>query len=518
MPEQETPEQETQERVAPQFRCECCGNDYPQDEHDENYIGDQRLCDQCYNEESGSCVFCSEVFWSDDLTYIEACDGLVCDYCVNEHTSICEHCESTVMTGDLTLVGGADQYWCDDCLSEVAIYCSSCEAYYSVGITYRGETCCPSCTIDEAERVLADLDGSCECNDCTSVREEAFAAINMAQGGQASTNVVLRNRQFICIECGRRVRGPDNWVIPDPEDLRQLNERPADFAPRAVYCTNCRMVDGQGRTCYTVRSYSYRPQPIFLGTTKDMHALQYGKEGDPRQLFFGVEVEVQSSGADYRSALADMNELDVNRMFFCKSDASIGGGFEVVSHPFSFEWMKGHDEAFEALFRLQRYCTAYNARSCGMHVHMSAKAFTALHTYKFLRFFYGNRDFIKRVSRREGEAMEHWASLDLDPSYFIHIAKKLDTNPRRYMALNYQTRRTVECRIFRSTVSRPMFYGNIEFLKAAYDYTKATGLKDMSVDGFMQHTRKHGKMFSNFLRSFDTLSVGFEVEQGGGEV
>jgi hypothetical protein len=503
-----------EEQEVETFICSCCGDEFVCSEHSESYvIRSERLCEGCWESETSLCEMCGEYGWLDDMTYIEELNGQVCDYCRNEHCTTCPNCESLVVADDMVYVTDTSEYWCDGCSNDL-IYCGDCESYFTRGIRFQGETRCAACTRPRVVDVLAGIDETCECRDCTAARRACNEALQECDGTYSASTRASRNRLFSCTECGRGIRGVENIIVERDEDREGLARDPDSYVPHEVFCSNCRMVDGRGRPCYTVRSYSYRPQPMFKGKRNEVQAAMGNAPiGDPKQLFFGVEVEVQSSGKNYTEALADMQELDRERIFYCKSDASIGGGFEVVSHPFSFNWMKENDSSFEALFNLQKYCNAYNARSCGMHVHMSSNAFTALHTYKLLRFFYGNPDFIRRVSRREGDSMDHWASVNLEPSLYMSIAKRRDYNSRRYMALNFQPRRTIECRIFRSTVSRPLFYGNIEFLKAAYDYTKAFGVRDLSVDGFLQYTRKHGKLFHNFLRSFDTLQVDFETEQ-----
>jgi hypothetical protein len=232
------------------------------------------------------------------------------------------------------------------------------------------------------------------------------------------------------------------------------------------------------------------------------------------RLHFGVEVEVNTRDRAMNRALADLAELDTNGMFYCKSDSSIGSGFEVVSHPFTFTFMQENEDAFAALFKLRENCQGYSAPRCGMHVHMSSDAFSHFHLLKFIRFFYRNPAFIERVSRREPGRMDEWARCSLSGNdRDITIAKKEASQSARYSALNFQPRSTIECRIFRSTLSPRLFYGNIEFLKSAYDFTKSYGLNELSVDRFISHTRECGKMFKNFLGCLDTIAPGFEVEE-----
>jgi hypothetical protein len=73
--------------------------------------------------------------------------------------------------------------------------------------------------------------------------------------------------------------------------------------------------------------------------------------------------------------------------------------------------------------------------------------------------------------------------------------------------LNPDPVHTLECRIFRSTLSPTAYYGNIEFLQSLFDYTKNCGVDDdqLSEQRFMDYTRERGRIYKNFILLSETV-------------
>jgi hypothetical protein len=226
-----------------------------------------------------------------------------------------------------------------------------------------------------------------------------------------------------------------------------------------------------------INSYSYRPSMKF-------HKLSNENENAP---FFGIELEVErknSNGLKHKY-MAGMIE---HEHWYFKTDGSLTDGFEIVTHPMTFNYIKQAENTFSDSLKLlvENGYNSYDANTCGMHIHISKNNFNTWHLYRFLKFFVENKEFIVSISQRKMEKLKKWANIEDDnDSSLIYKAKKKDGNSERYVAINLKNSQTIEIRIFRGTLNLNSFMKNIEFAHALFMYTKEN--KDISLDGFKMY-------------------------------
>ena len=240
-------------------------------------------------------------------------------------------------------------------------------------------------------------------------------------------------------------------------------------------------------------SYSYKPSPKYFRT---------GNENTD-SLFFGIELEVErknSNGIRH----SEMAEKIENGHWYFKNDGSLTDGFEIVTHPLTFNYIKQSENQFEeSLVELSNNgYNSYNANTCGMHIHITKKCFTTWHLYRFLKFFVENKDFIVAISQRKLDKLKKWANIEDDnESELIYKAKKKDGNSERYVAINLRNNATVEIRIFRGTLNFNSFMKNIEFTHAVFMYTKENS--EITLKGFKEYI-EYSKDYTN-LKKFISL-------------
>jgi len=94
----------------------------------------------------------------------------------------------------------------------------------------------------------------------------------------------------------------------------------------------------------------------------------------------------------------------------------------------------------------------------------------------------------------------------------MKFAKLERSNSNRGSVLNFRRPETIECRIFRGTLSKAGYFGNLEFLKAVYDYTKTASMNALSPTGLLAHVKKHPGEYKWFemLQSFAGVEKGVE--------
>ena len=235
--------------------------------------------------------------------------------------------------------------------------------------------------------------------------------------------------------------------------------------------------EDSGMDAACINSYSYRPSMKF-------HKLSNENENAP---FFGIELEVERKNSNGLKHKYMAGLIDHEHWYF-KTDGSLTDGFEIVTHPMTFNYIQQNEKEFTNSLKLlvENGYNSYDANTCGMHIHISKNNFTTWHLYRFLKFFVENKEFIIAISQRKMEKLKKWANIEDDnDTSLIYKAKKKDGNNERYVAINLQNKATLEIRIFRGTLNINSFMKNIEFADALFMYTKEN--KDISLNGFKSY-------------------------------
>ena len=297
---------------------------------------------------------------------------------------------------------------------------------------------CDSCGCVPAEGRLIAFDGRHFCSSC------------------------LEQDTVVCIHCGDRIWREDNagddrsplcprcfdrcytscsccgHLIPENESFYLEGEDP--------YCRRCWEQLDRGTN---IHDYSFKPSPVFYG------------EG-PR--FFGVELEIDGAGEDGANArqLLDIANRGQRRLY-CKHDGSLDDGFELVTYPMSLDYHLREMPWAEVLAaaRSMGY-TSHQARTCGLHIHVSRRAFGETEARqdeavaRILYFFEKFWEELLKFSRRTPRQLERWAArygYREQPRDILEHAKK-GCGSGRYTCVNLTNPGTIELRMFRGTLKQ----------------------------------------------------------------
>jgi len=233
----------------------------------------------------------------------------------------------------------------------------------------------------------------------------------------------------------------------------------------------------------------------------------------------GVELEMATIGS-VGSAVELVRGALGEDYCVCKSDGSLpAGGFEVVTAPRKLDehikrFGKWFGEGIPASF------SAWDKESCGMHVHIDSRAFTAMTLGKFLMLINANTnvDFIRRIAGRhpsvDKQAREYCAAEEqsiLDNPK--HAIKGKST--RRYRMVNTtclkraeaerlgvqhvgeRSFNTIELRIFRSSLKRERLLAQIEFTHAAVMFCRVASYRDLDYSSFIKWLRTTNNTYPN---------------------
>lgn len=288
------------------------------------------------------------------------------------------------------------------------------------------------------------------CNELFDVYDGCQNCITCDECGDLTGTVhAVLNETYVCSDCRTRY-------------FRECHEC-GTFYRRTEGCEPCAESesdyydDGDG----VIHGYEYRPNPVFHGNGP---------------LYFGLEAEVSTYRADNsRWSLASLAQTGFGNVAYLKSDCSIDDGFEIVTHPMSWEYARTEFpwRVFEAL----------NARGCsgddtGIHVHVSRVGFSgSCHTFRWMKFIYRNQANVQRYARRQSGQWAPFRRSDrAEQKEYCKGAKSYD----RYAAINTTNEHTFELRIFRGSVSVPEILGAIGFAAATVEYTRTLTTHDIT--------------------------------------
>lgn len=388
---------------------------------------------------------------SDALTVVETINGnkrvhldlCACDYQRNERLRS-ELCDAWFDTQYTNKAWVGETYWCPYCGARVATghHCGNCET------KFEGEWV-PKYTVAK----VVHRDGSIE-----YMRKRDADSLGLS----------------VC-ECGNYIAEGD--------------EHPSGL------CSCCLGDDDDDDIIENYsESHEHNISPHFVG--------DFGEKPDSEKKAFGLELEVDrnrwnSSGycrgrlncemAEKISALIGRNDIRF------ATDGSLHDGFEIITQPHSPAafWKRQSDWAKMLDLLVEWGYKSHDARSCGLHVHLSRAWFgktekeQSLAISKLFAFFYNRWDDISKASRRSDFSYCHrneyarlengeW-SLGNAVLKWRNCAKNKHSGAisigdgsawSHGVALNNCNNNTVEIRVGRGTLNKTSFFSWIDFCLA----------------------------------------------------
>lgn len=232
----------------------------------------------------------------------------------------------------------------------------------------------------------------------------------------------------------------------------------------------------------------------------------------------GMEFECEPRGRSDRHTLVRHVCRNHAGTIMCKADGSLSStGVELVLAPMTLESTK---KAWTAV-TFPSGTKAWNAGSCGTHVHIDARAFTKLSLAKFVAFWNNpeNEDLITKVAgrhpRTSSQAADYAALISMDTTSIMRTMKAPNVNNNRYRCVNLTTLgldqcerlglvypgghhsnyNTVELRIFRASLRPERTLAQIEMAHASVVFARDGSCSDMSAKAFTLWLAKSGRRY-----------------------
>ncbi|MFA7689370.1 MAG: amidoligase family protein [Bacilli bacterium] len=375
----------------------------------------------------------------------------------------CYHCENEFEEKDLTTID--DQEYCEDCKDELFRLCDNCSEYTQDQLVYVRDTeeyICYECASSNTYFV-------CDCCGEYAYHENSDNNITICND--------CRENYYVCYHC-------DNFVHSDDAIFNEYNEE--------TYCEYC--YDNHAPKG-NIHDYDYKPDPIF-----------YKTEDEETNTYFGIELEIDGAGEDEDNAEIIMDEINHRKEhIYCKHDGSLNDGFEIVSHPMTYNYIQKIKSNFKNMLEKARELdyTSHDSGTCGLHIHISRDAFGMTeqdqdyNITKILYLFEKHWNKMVKFSRRTESQLNEWAKSYLTedekeniiPNELLNKAK----NAGRYFAVNLENEHTIEFRLFRGTLKYNTFMATIQFLHFLTDNITNINIAELQQITWKELTNKIDK-------------------------
>ncbi|KAA9157980.1 hypothetical protein FPZ12_024085 [Amycolatopsis acidicola] len=204
--------------------------------------------------------------------------------------------------------------------------------------------------------------------------------------------------------------------------------------------------------------YSVKPDPVFHGRGP---------------LHLGMELEITVPRGDLAPRAEDSLSA-LGGLGYLKDDSSISHGFELVTHPMSYDWALDHFP-WDLLPRL--YDQGCSADDNGLHVHISRAAFTGpCHVYRWMKFVYRNQDAVETLARRSSQ----YAGFHDDKRILVKETCKGARGFIRHAAINTLNSSTLELRVFAGSLAPQQVQAALGFADASVHYTRDLAVADIA--------------------------------------
>jgi hypothetical protein len=408
--------------------------------------------------------------------------GLICNVCAARYYRKCWDCDELVFKGGMYNVGEVGAGY------EIHDYNYVCQECYETGW---GE--CSRCNINYPTDSLVFWSSEAG----AEVGTPEFVDTDLYPDARLLCTICKEDSKTTCQCCGKSMF---TW------DIRSNNEH-----------------DQLCAACYehskVIHSWEWKPPPKFKISKKNP---KYKND----KLMYGVELEIEKSGGRTRRHQMAHTVLDFwgGDYLYVKEDATINEGIEIVTHPFSWQEYRERRKKWDQLLELIKtyHYGADQFENVGIHIHMTKKAFTRFHLYKFLTFIYSepHRVFVEAIAQRSDHEYAMWCSSDGGDGIKANAKDKYNTSDERHSAVNLCGNNTIEVRIFASTIIPKLFHKNIEFLQSLFEFTQATKAKQITIPYYWRYLNfnQNSNRFRNlieFIACNNTIEDSYSLTKKG---
>lgn len=320
----------------------------------------------------------------------------------------------------------------------------------------------------------------------------------------------LTNDHWLIAELLRTSRG---MISPTQYDMRGYWHCESCDTHREFHEDTCRECSSRKEPMEVGKIYNYTANvrsyiPHLFDTRKkravgSRNVSPINNRNKPK-LYFGLELEViPRAGVDPKDAAYWVSSAMAEHAIM-KSDASLtAGGFEIVTAPCTLDYHR--DKVWNKLFNLTLpsgkkaadLVKSWATNCCGLHIHFTRAALTAMQSSKVLVFFHEptNHRFLSDIAGRR---------VSPDAPYCKQSKKKLYgkkanglsrgrttaddcTHHREAIVVSERNGgKTVEVRIFKGNVTKHGIMRCLEFVAAIIEWCGVNGARELKYTNFLE--------------------------------
>ena len=368
-----------------------------------------------------------------------------CEYCNNEVEIEVETSEEEIM---------ASEHLCEDCFYDIYSYCDYCgdiESRDDLMWLENNETLICQYCADHNSNIIW-----CEGHDCYEYQDDDDI-ITLANGNTICRNAFEYGDYFYCEDC---------------EEYYHIDYACWCDSEECYYCEDC--IDNH-KSQY-ISEYHDHDYDEFKMTDED--------EENDNKLFFGMELEIEANHRNNHDNLA-FEILNLTDDFVFEQDGSLNNGFEIISMPFSRNYMKETlEDTLKDILKTINKHNYEGKNTCGLHFHISYDAIRSIpNLLKIVEYY---KEELTILSRREESSLNRWSpfytkNFDKEEITNEMIEEIVDDYQSRYHAINLDNNYTVEFRIFKSTTDHKTLMATWELVNniVAYANDYEVELKSM---------------------------------------
>lgn len=291
---------------------------------------------------------------------------------------------------------------------------------------------------------------------------------------------------YVCDDC--RYNG-NYYVCDDCGNLFYYEDLHYDEYHDTNYCDNC---------------YPYHHNELIMGYHEFDDWQVYGEHGITK----GFELEIETD--EQNDVVQEIHEILDDFVVF-EEDGSVDG-VEMISNPFTRDyWAKNSTQnSFKKVFKVlnEHDC---GICGCGLHVHVNR---TGLATDKLsqddvidniIMIMETFKNELTKFSRRCKGDLREWASFLSDDGEELTYKKIKDKkrSAGRYVALNLQKGRTIEFRIFKSTMRYDEFMATLELVDNIVDIARSGNIDGLTWNDIVNF---HGDFIQDYVNDYGITS------------
>ena len=375
---------------------------------------------------------------------------------------------------------------CASCFEQKFFKCMECGKIHP--IEERKEICFASAEISVCQRCFTKFQKCSHCGQLVKTEDMVNIFGKDRETIFSGCETCAKKENFIrCSSCG-------DWLSKD-----YANQSAAPYAPGRINysCEPCYYKHN------IINNYSYKPKFVNhrIGNEKSKlllgmeNEIEYDRNLIGKNLVNNYEITLKNSDpyyVNYETFISYIIDKAIPNFLYLKHDGSLDWGVEIVSHPATIEFWREQKDNLKTLFDLlsEHNCSGEKAKTAGMHVHIARAKMNLAHKNSFCAFIHGNSEFVKKIARRGSNRYSKYIDINDEERKAPESVERKFFHHDRYEAVNWNSKSTVEVRVFQSTLNINHFLANLEFCQAAYDFTAVNSVAEVLSDSCIDNFKK----------------------------